>query len=208
MTDPILLTHAQKYPLMEPRDAVKLLYQRNFGGGHLIPDEAACLDFLQQEYTNTPPDRRAAAGRDRERHGSCYVVGTGCLGLSTGAVGTGFYPFCHVGTGKSGILSTVSFHAGRNDPEGADAIFRSGTGRVSCGICRPGLSHRIPQRSLPQCLPSGLPSTPYRPYSRQNQEAGVRYTCFFPYSISRSFWPWSLFPAKWIFPSESTPMEK
>lgn len=56
MTDKILLTHAQKYPLMEPRDAVKLLYQRSFGGGHLIRDEAACLDFLRREYTATPQD--------------------------------------------------------------------------------------------------------------------------------------------------------
>ena len=46
----ILLAHARRYPLMEPRDAVKLIYQNEFGGGHLIPDEAACLDFLRREY--------------------------------------------------------------------------------------------------------------------------------------------------------------
>ena len=34
----ILLTHAARYPLMEPRDAVKLIYQNEFGGGHLIRD--------------------------------------------------------------------------------------------------------------------------------------------------------------------------
>lgn len=50
----ILLTHARQYPLMEPRDAVKLLYQSCFGGGHLIRDEAACLEFLQREYAATP----------------------------------------------------------------------------------------------------------------------------------------------------------
>ena len=46
----ILITHARRYPLMEPTDAVKLIYQNEFGGGHLIRDEAACLNFLHQEY--------------------------------------------------------------------------------------------------------------------------------------------------------------
>ena len=32
----ILITHAKRYPLMQPRDAVKLIYQNEFGGGHLI----------------------------------------------------------------------------------------------------------------------------------------------------------------------------
>lgn len=59
MPKDILLTHARKYPLMQPRDAVKLLYQSEFGGGHLIRDEKTCLAFLQQEYdataqSNTP----------------------------------------------------------------------------------------------------------------------------------------------------------
>lgn len=50
----ILLAHARRYPLMEPTDAVKLLYQSEFGGGHLIRDEEACLHRLQQEYAATP----------------------------------------------------------------------------------------------------------------------------------------------------------
>ena len=53
----ILLAHAEKYPLMEPTDAVKLLYQSEFGGGHLIRDEQACLNFLHQEYHATMQDR-------------------------------------------------------------------------------------------------------------------------------------------------------
>ena len=48
----ILLAHAVNYPLMEPRDAVKLLYQNEFGGGHLIRDPQACLAFLHQEYAS------------------------------------------------------------------------------------------------------------------------------------------------------------
>lgn len=55
MTD-ILLAHARRYPKMEPRDAVKLLYQSEFGGGHLIRDEEACLAFLRREYAATVQD--------------------------------------------------------------------------------------------------------------------------------------------------------
>ena len=50
----ILLTHAIRYPQMQPTDAVKLLYQNEFGGGHLIRDEARCLAYLLDEYRKTP----------------------------------------------------------------------------------------------------------------------------------------------------------
>ena len=50
----ILRCHAGKYPLMEPKDAVKLIYQNVFGGGHLIRDPEACLDALCREYAQTP----------------------------------------------------------------------------------------------------------------------------------------------------------
>ena len=39
----ILITLAKRYPLMQPTDAVKLIYQNEFGGGHLIRDEQAFL---------------------------------------------------------------------------------------------------------------------------------------------------------------------
>ena len=32
----ILIAHAKRYPLIQPTDAVKLIYQNEFGGGHLI----------------------------------------------------------------------------------------------------------------------------------------------------------------------------
>ncbi len=54
----ILRTHARRYPLMEPADAVKLIYQNEFGGGHLIRNEAAALEYLRREYDATPKDPR------------------------------------------------------------------------------------------------------------------------------------------------------
>ena len=56
MTDEIrllLAAHTAKYPGMEPTDAVKLLYQRRFGGGHLIRDPSYSLQRLREEYEAT-----------------------------------------------------------------------------------------------------------------------------------------------------------
>ena len=60
----ILLLHAKKYPRMEPRDAVKLLYQGEFGGGHLIRDEKSCLAMLSRELANTPSDPNCSLYED------------------------------------------------------------------------------------------------------------------------------------------------
>ena len=52
----ILREHAKRYPLMQPCDAVKLIYQNEFGGGHLIRDEEACLNYLRREYADLEKD--------------------------------------------------------------------------------------------------------------------------------------------------------
>ena len=52
----ILLAHFKKYPLMQPQDAVKLLYQRVFGGEHLAPSRERFLAFLREEYAAIPRD--------------------------------------------------------------------------------------------------------------------------------------------------------
>ncbi|MGI5899459.1 MAG: hypothetical protein ACOX8S_05975 [Christensenellales bacterium] len=46
----LLLENKKKYPLMEITDAVKLIYQSEFGGGHMIPDERAVFVRLQEEW--------------------------------------------------------------------------------------------------------------------------------------------------------------
>lgn len=46
----MLRAHARAYPLMLPQDAVKLLYQGEFGGGHMIADPGAALKRLRAEY--------------------------------------------------------------------------------------------------------------------------------------------------------------
>ena len=52
----VLRRHAVRYPLMQPTDAVKLIYQNEFGGGHLIRDEENCLSYLRAEYEQVEKD--------------------------------------------------------------------------------------------------------------------------------------------------------
>ena len=46
----IILEHVKKYPLMEIRDIAKLIYQSEFGGGHMIADSSMSLRRIQEEY--------------------------------------------------------------------------------------------------------------------------------------------------------------
>ena len=73
----ILLAHAKRYPLMQPTDAVKLIYQNEFGGGHLIRDEQACLNYLRQEYASAEKDPTAALYED---------IGNGIVRVNLAAV--------------------------------------------------------------------------------------------------------------------------
>ena len=56
MLEKILIYHAQRYPLMEPADAVKLVYQNEFGIGHMISDYAAFLERLVREMHDVRPE--------------------------------------------------------------------------------------------------------------------------------------------------------
>lgn len=51
----VLRWHVSRYPLMGPTDVLKLLYQGEFGGGHLASDPERCLAALREEYAHTPP---------------------------------------------------------------------------------------------------------------------------------------------------------
>ena len=73
----ILIAHAKRYPLMQPRDAVKLIYQNEFGGGHLIRDEEACLHYLRREYATLEKAPTAALYED---------IGNGIVRVNLAAV--------------------------------------------------------------------------------------------------------------------------
>ena len=50
----IILYHAALYPLMQPEDAVKLIYQNEFGIGHLISDPDLFYERLLKEAESVP----------------------------------------------------------------------------------------------------------------------------------------------------------
>ncbi len=47
----ILERHREKYPLMEPQDYGKLIFQSVFGAEHFLADEESALAFLQKEWS-------------------------------------------------------------------------------------------------------------------------------------------------------------
>lgn len=50
----VLAEHAARYPLMQPQDAVKLIYQNEFGPGHLVADQSQGFAFFQKEQAGAP----------------------------------------------------------------------------------------------------------------------------------------------------------
>ena len=84
----ILLAHASRYPAMEPTDAVKLLYQNEFGGGHLIRDEAQCLAYLRAEYARTPQQADTPLAED---------IGNGMVRIHLGGLDAHGYPVDQLG---------------------------------------------------------------------------------------------------------------
>ncbi len=67
----ILTAHARHYPLMGPCDGVKLIYQNEFGGGHLIRSPAESLAHLERECAgvearpDSPPFEEIGGGMVR-----------------------------------------------------------------------------------------------------------------------------------------------
>lgn len=49
----ILLYHLKKYPEMQLTDIIKLVYQNEFGSGHMLDDESESLARLVKEWNNT-----------------------------------------------------------------------------------------------------------------------------------------------------------
>lgn len=73
----ILRSHGGQYPLMEPTDAVKLIYQNEFGGGHMIANEEACMAYLRREYATITHDSDKALSEN---------IGNGIVRVNLGAI--------------------------------------------------------------------------------------------------------------------------
>lgn len=92
----ILKIHASKYPCMQPVDVVKLLYQNEFGGGHLITDEKKCLERIRTEYASVEHSHGQALpgepmpGNDRQLPGGVLPlyedIGNGMVRVNLAAI--------------------------------------------------------------------------------------------------------------------------
>ncbi len=79
------MSHQQRYPRMQIQDLVKLVYQNEFAGGHMIADAESSLQRLRAEY-------QALAGNcDGVNPGEVFIgIGNGLCRLQLAAIeGTG-----------------------------------------------------------------------------------------------------------------------
>lgn len=69
----IFRAHAVRYPLMEPRDWYKLIYQSEFGGGHLIADADAARARFLDEWDKAGPASQDEAIEEAVGSGFCRL---------------------------------------------------------------------------------------------------------------------------------------
>lgn len=98
----ILRTHAARYPLMEPQDAIKLVYQNEFGPGHIARDPWQALAALRQEY------------RDRQKNKApyCEPIGNGMVRINLLLLSADRYP---LGKLADDVAATARLVKGNED---------------------------------------------------------------------------------------------
>lgn len=77
MIKEIILEHMKKYPLLEITDLIKLVFQNEFGGGHLITDENASLIRIKNELEIIGENKSIPLTED---------IGNGLVRLNLGAL--------------------------------------------------------------------------------------------------------------------------
>ena len=98
-----LKAHARKYPRMQPQDAVKLLYQSEFAGGHIIKSREYAYARIADEYAATPHD--AAKPLFEE-------IGSGIARVNLAAVDKNEYP---LDTLTDDFVRSAALHKGSMD---------------------------------------------------------------------------------------------
>ncbi len=81
--DITLIRHTARYPKLTAQDVIKLAFQNEFGGGHLIADPAESLARLKQEYTTIRHDFSEEIYED---------IGNGLARVMLGAIDDKKYP--------------------------------------------------------------------------------------------------------------------
>ena len=81
----VLLSHQQRYPMLQIQDLVKLVFQNEFAGGHMIADPKSSLERLREECQaladyrcdEEPSDVFVSIGNGLCRLQLAAIVGTG-----------------------------------------------------------------------------------------------------------------------------------
>ena len=154
----ILSEHAARYPLMAPCDAVKLIFQNEFGGEHLISEPNATLAWLRAERASTPDDPSVPPVED---------IGNGMVRVylprleftetALRTLNRGLLPLRGGSPGLAQGLSEQAGHAARPDRAGYICLQQSGAGELFRALYQHGVLPPVPQSRLPHGLPPGLP---------------------------------------------------
>ena len=133
----VVLDHASRYPRLEPTDLIKLCYQNEFAGGHMIADESASLRLLLDEWRGIEPDASLLL-TDGLGGGLCRLnlAPAKSLGLSVGMINSVFCETANSWEGSTPLflekLALLERMAGEGLlPFGADSMSASLTDYIA-----------------------------------------------------------------------------
>ena len=95
----VLSCHAKRYPLARPEDFVKLLYQNEFGPGHLVTDVNAATAWCLKELETVEKNPISPAFED---------IGNGLVRVNFGAIPEAYTPISIV----ADFVATAEAHKG------------------------------------------------------------------------------------------------
>jgi hypothetical protein len=144
----IIKHHAGKYPEMQPCDAVKLIFQNEFGGGHLISDKSQSLAYLFHEYVSIPQKKDIPI---------CEDIGNGIVRVNMASLDT--YDLRIEDLNEIFVLSSCNIKGTEESFLQKLKILKEETGR---GIFRFSLNEL--EQYLDEYLSSGI-----RPVSHSNE---------------------------------------
>lgn len=151
----LLLLHAARHPAMQACDLVKLIYQNEFGCGHLIPNPAYSLARLQAELKETPFAPEAPL---------LEPIGNGLIRLSLAA-----FPACGVSTETLNALFVRTANSHTGSLEGFRAklsLLRGMVARGEITCCTPAALEEYLTEYEAQGFPPTRHSEAYRAAER------------------------------------------
>lgn len=88
----VLVEHGKRYPDMNIADAVKLLYQSEFGGGHMIVNPLKSLERLQQEWEQVKQQTKSIKACGQKENNPIEEIGDGICRMHLRALEQGLLP--------------------------------------------------------------------------------------------------------------------